>query len=160
MKPEMITIVVGVVMLVITIVSAAWLNYNATMRVNQQLLEGIKIANHQLLEGLKIALEQTGKRFEAGFDALRMELRAEVKRLDERIALSSLNTQQEIQSLRQETRQSFAEMDRRLEAMERSQERAEQRAEHRIRLLEDQVEHRLHRMEMQITAPGAQPSAD
>jgi hypothetical protein len=66
-NPGSINIVVGVLTLMLAVVSAARLNYNATMRVNQQLLEGIKLGNQQLLEGLKPALSQMEKRFDERF---------------------------------------------------------------------------------------------
>jgi hypothetical protein len=82
---------------------------------------------------------------------LTAELRAEVKRLDQRIDLVQQNLQQEM-------RQGFAEVDRRLETIEHRQAMIEQRTEHRIQLLESHVEHRLQLVETQLTSPGAPPN--
>jgi hypothetical protein len=77
---------------------------------------------------------------DARFDALTAELRAEVKRLDQRLD------------------QGFAEVDRRLETIEHRQALIEQRTEHRIQLLESHVEHRLQLVEAQLSSPGAPPN--
>ena len=54
----MIAIIVSALTLVVTIISAAWLNHSATTRANQQLLEAMKLSNQQLLEVMKLSNQQ------------------------------------------------------------------------------------------------------
>ncbi len=84
-NPESITIVVDVLTLMLAIVSTARLNYNAMMRVNQQLLEGIKLGNQQLLEGLKLALSQMEKRFDERFAQVEDRVSQQEKYFDARL---------------------------------------------------------------------------